>query len=200
MDMEISRTRAVIAMLCAALVLAGCAFGSCINQRLLQPRVIAAEAFKVDVDAENDTVLVQHPLLTIWVWSCDDRTSLIESKRGLCGTLIVPPGANLRFSSTEFRVLNTLQQQIGTNNIKPTDFSVSDVHVGTDTRPSSSWLVSRQYSLPGKRLDFSLLSASEITSQMELHLPAFTVNSVQVTFPAITISPVIGRRCYHGAW
>ena len=194
-----SLIRLLAAGLSAIGMLAACASGSCSDTRLLQPVASPTAMFSVDVNSEADTLLIRGDAVSLWLKPCiaGDRFGIPGS---LCGTIILAPGAQLRFTGSEARVVDLVDHSERMQAYARTNFDQAGIHAGSSFQPSASWLASRPYTLSGSRLEFALFEQSYTGDSLEVIFPAMEVNSVPVSFPPVRLTPAVAKRCYHGAW
>jgi len=188
-----------LSMLGVAILLAGCASGSCSDQKLLQPRTVASDKFSVTAEPEYDSLFMEGQKVALWLYPCIADRSRELLPGTLCGTVIVSPGTSFRFVDATVHVLAVGQREPLSLNVKPSNFEIGMMSVGSTVTGVSSLLASRPYKLPGSRLKFALIQEPYATP-IRLVLPPIEVNSARMEFPTISITPAIGRRCYHGAW
>jgi hypothetical protein len=182
-----------------ALVLAGCASGSCSDHRLLQPGASPIAGFSVDVQSDYDALFLEGPSVALWLEPCTASETRALLQATLCGTVIVSPGTRFTFLNAQAQVRDR-SQSLEPIAIRPTGFKIGAVEVGSSKPGVASWLVNRPYKLPGSRLPFVVFDQPYIGGPIELLLPPIEVNSLATAFPSITITPAVGRRCYRGAW
>lgn len=183
-----------------ALLLAGCASGSCSHQRLLRPTASAAGGFSVVIEPERDTLFLEARNIALWLYPCDDPTSRFLVDATLCGTVIVPPGTRFRFAEATVHLLNPPPPGALLIRVQPLNFEVGTAEIGVSEPGVSSWLASRPYKLPGSRLQFILIKEPYAAAPIQFVLPPFEVDAVRMTFPVIRLAPGSERRCYHGPW
>jgi hypothetical protein len=186
---------------CAALAiaLAGCASGSCSDRQLLQPGALPTAGFSVDAQSEYDALFLESSPVALWLKPCTASETRALLQATLCGTVIVSPGTRFAFLNAHVQVRDKLRSHEPMA-IRPTGFKVGVVEVGSSEPGVSSWLANRPYKLPGSRLPFVVFDKPYTAGPIELLLPPIEVNSRTLSFPPITITPAVGRRCYRGAW
>lgn len=182
-----------------ALTLAGCASGSCSDQKLLQPTASPTANFALDVQSEYDALFLEGVSVALWLKPCTASGTRELLQATLCGVVIVSPGTRFAFLSDEAEVRAT-SQSVKIISIRPSGFRVGVAEVGSSEGGVSSWLANRPYKLPGSRLPFVVFDKPYTGEPIELRLPPIEVNSVTTTFPPIKLTPSVERRCYHGAW
>ena len=188
-----------IALAAFAIVLAGCASGSCSDHRLLQPRASPTAGFSVDVQSEYDALFLEGPSVALWLEPCTASETRPLVQATLCGTVIVSPGTRFAFLNAQVQVRDKSQFREPIS-IRPTGFKIGAVEVGSSKPGVTSWLVNRPYKLPGSRLPFVVFDQPYTGGPAELLLPPIEVNSLATAFPSITITPAVGRRYHRGAW
>jgi hypothetical protein len=182
--------------------LAGCA-GSCSERVLLQPHAYPTADFKTSPEPEPDALWIDGRDLSLYLSPCysqpDNGPPIASGPGTLCGTLILPPGVRFRFEAAQAALVDASSGQRTPLELHGVDFALTKEREGFDGAHPTSFLVNRLYTMPGTRLNFQVLGQHP-GAPATLSLPGFTVNGRPLEFPAVTITPSLGQRCYRGAW
>lgn len=173
-------------------MLAGCF--ACGNSAVLQPTAVSNAFFVVHTRPDVDQLSFESDFLNAWVQPCSNA----DYFRTLCVRYVLAPDATLEFAGTSADAVDLLRNRRETIQLRPIDFDITVRQTGSGSiRPGvrDRFLATKQFSMPGSRLNAGIFERPLDQAVYELQLPDVIVNGQRRHFPAFRIASAYRHQC-----
>ncbi len=181
----------LVGFLCAG-ILGSCA--SCIDLKVLKPQAENSSAFEALYNsASQDEVVLKSNDFSLWLHPCFGPRAQVEGT--LCGTLAVPAGRTLQFSTDVASLQRQGQAGIVRVRLRSDDFKFGDPLDGDETPARNNFFVYEAHKMAGRKWKFEIHSTVDF-DDVEVGLPPVLVNGRLIEVPKVRYAAQSVQRCY----